>query len=160
MYVPMEHSSCPSPHISRYVHRVNIRWWRGNIFFRTCGPCPEKKNPCSRTRNSANPVVQRSVTATSHTRTRNSTVHLDRFSWSIYTWMYTATQISLFQRTTSTRTFWLIRNPTMSANGQTIQNAAIGTYADLEGPTHVPGSNLIVYKLNQVNGTRNQNVCC
>jgi hypothetical protein len=46
----------------------------------------------------------------------------------------------------------------MSVNGQIIQNAALGTYADLEGPTFVPGSNLIVYNLNQVNGTRNQNV--
>ena len=46
----------------------------------------------------------------------------------------------------------------MSINGQTVQNEATDLYADVLGFSVAPGTNIIVFNLNQPGGTRNQNV--
>jgi hypothetical protein len=46
----------------------------------------------------------------------------------------------------------------MTLNGQTVQNAGTNLYADLTGSSFTPGTNVIIYTLNQPGGTRNQNV--
>ena len=46
-----------------------------------------------------------------------------------------------------------------TVNGSNIQNAGTSLYADVNGGNVAPGTNVIIYTLNQTGGTRNQDVC-
>jgi len=45
----------------------------------------------------------------------------------------------------------------MSVPGSIVQNASTKLYVDLTGSSFTPGTNIIIYSLNQTGGTRNQN---
>ena len=45
-----------------------------------------------------------------------------------------------------------------TVNGSNIQNAGTNLYADVNGGNVAPGTNVIIYTLNQTGGTRNQDV--
>jgi len=46
----------------------------------------------------------------------------------------------------------------MSITGNTVQNAQTQLYADVTGSSFTPGTNVIIFSLNQTGGTKNQNV--